>query len=229
MNYDKFLNNIQDISTSDISLKKALAETRKFNPAVGKVLAKHIYTDTLCPWVGNRFAYNDFLSRHKHHGIHVSVDLNSFSNINNTQGHLAGDEAIKKFFKISSEISRGLKGKNFRVGGDENRLFFDSPKAAETFASMLKERLSTEKIGDHILSASVGIGYTPEEAELALKQAKEELGPMFEGERIKRHAVGQEPTSIVSNLSKTPPNHWKAPAQSPKEEAGLLKLRNPLK
>ncbi len=225
------LKTFEDLFQMDTGLKKALTELRKASPEATKKVAKHLFTDTLCPWVGNRYAYNDFLSRHKHHGIHVSIDLNGFSSLNNRYGHLVGDEGLQQYFKISSEISRLLKGKNFRVGGDENRLYFPDRKKAEAFAFELKTRLASEKIKDHQLSVSIGIGFTPEQAEAALKQAKEQLGPTVQFEKVRNFKAGEEPTVIVSLLSEAPPAHWSPSLEevSKEQKDSLLKVKNPLK
>lgn len=222
----------EDLFQVDNGLKSALTELRKAAPEAAKKVAKHLFTDTLCPWVGNRYAYNDFLSRHKQHGIHVSVDLNGFSSLNNNHGHIVGDEALQKYFKISSEVSRLLKGKNFRVGGDENRLYFSDRHKAEQFSFELKTRLATEKIRDHQLSVSIGIGYTPDQAETALKQAKEQLGPTVQHEKVRNFPAGAEPTIIVSLLGEKPPAHWSPSSDQISKEGAkdsMLKIKNPLK
>jgi diguanylate cyclase (GGDEF)-like protein len=225
------LKSFEDLFQMNTGLKKALSELKKSNPSATKKVAKHLFTDTLCPWVGNRYAYNDFLSRHKHHGIHVSIDLNSFSSLNNKYGHLVGDEGLQAYFKLSSELSRALKGKNFRVGGDENRLYFPDKAKAERFASDLKTRLVNEKIKDHQLSVSIGLGFTPEQAEKALKQAKEQLGPEVQYEKIRSFKAGEEPTIIVSMLNEQPPVHWSPvlEEQSKEQKDSLLKIKNPVK
>jgi diguanylate cyclase (GGDEF)-like protein len=224
------MKNLEQIYAMDRSLKEALSDLKKADKTAAKKIAKHLFTDTLCPWVGNRAAYNDFLSRHKYHGFHVSVDLNSFSEINNRYGHLVGDDAIKIFFKISSEISRMLKGKNFRVGGDENRLFFNDKATAEKYSQELKARLSKEKVRDFQLSASVGIGYTPEHAEAALKKAKEQLGTEVQYEKVRNFRSGEEPTVIVTLLNESPPASWSPVVEkvSNDDKKGMLKIDNPL-
>lgn len=213
------MKNLEQLFDIDSSLKKDLKELKKAAAAPAKRIAKHLFTDTLCPWVGNRFAYKDFLSRNRNHGFHVSIDLNSFSEINKKYGHLVGDEAIQQFFKASSSVSRMLKGKNFRVGGDENRLYFSDKQKAEQFAAQLEKNLKSEKVKDFNLSASIGIGYTPEQAEEALKQAKQKL-------RNEPHPKGSEPTVIVSLLNQDPPAHWEPSSRfSTVEKTPILKVK----
>ena len=205
-------------------LPQALSEVKQSNPKAAKTIAKHLYCDTMCPWVGNRFAYNDFLSRHKNDGIHLSLDMNSFSSINDTYGHGSGDEAIKQFCKLASEISRSMGGKFFRRSGDEFSSFFPTPDRAVAFAGELKNRLSSaSKIHDHQMSVSIGIGYNPEHAEKALLKAKAQILP---------RNPGNEPTSVVSLLSEPVPTNWRPAVliQTPAEkDPSVLKLSHPLK
>lgn len=229
MSYIKILQHLEELSKNDFTLRKDLFDARNFNVSVGKSLPKHLYTDTMIPSVGNKFAYSDFISRHRNRGIHVYADLNSISSLNNSKGEGVGDTAIKRFFNISSELSRKYNGKNFREGGDKNRVFFESPQDAMDFSKSLSEALANEKIHDHTLSATIGIGFSPEHAVQAHKKAKDQLGPLYEGERVRKFKEGEEPTVITSLLSNEPPAHWKAPQQEPVADSGMLKLKNPLK
>ena len=215
--YHKFLNTTKDLLKSDVSLSEALKIARQHNPEAGKVLARHIYTDTLVPRVGNNYAYNDFLSRHRNSGVHVSMDANSFGAINKEHGFEHGNEAIKQMFNTASDVSRKHGGKLFRVGGDEGRLHFPNEERALGFAQEFKDRLSQNpKIaGKHQVSVSMGIGHNPEHAEKALLSAKDQLGPLVEGKRAKIAPPGQEATVWHSALHEPKPPNW-TPAIQPK-------------
>ena len=63
----------------------------------------------------NRHRYNELQANSKEQEYYVSVvDLNDLKTINDTQGHLAGDNAIKEL----AEFLKGF-GDVIRMGGDE--------------------------------------------------------------------------------------------------------------
>lgn len=137
-------------------------------------------------------------------------------------------------------------GKLFRIGGDEARLHFPTQERANGFVKEIRQRLAQSpsikspdgKDTGHIVSASIGMGYTPEHAEQALIHAKERLGPLVQGKRQKYKAPGQEETVAHSLLHESPPPHWRPstgklptlPHETPTSvtEPGL-QLQNPLK
>ncbi len=239
--YNKFYSVAKELLKSDVSLTDALKIARQHNPQAGQVLARHIYTDSLIPKVGNSYAYKDFLTRHGNDGIHVSMDANSFGSINKEHGFETGNEAIKHLFNTASEVSRKFGGKAFRTGGDEGRLHFPTPERALGFAKELKEKLGqSEKIGGkHQLSVSLGIGYNPGQAEKSLIMAKDQLGSLSNGKRQKLAAPGSEPTVWHSVLHEPPPANWRpAAGKSDKEphedgqkeiDTNGLKFNNPVK
>ena len=67
----------------------------------------------------NRMSFNSYL-KNKGDKIYAifSIDMNNLKNINDTEGHIAGDNAIKK---VSNVIYKSipLSCKLFRIGGDE--------------------------------------------------------------------------------------------------------------
>jgi GGDEF domain-containing protein len=237
--YSKIYNVFSDLAKSDSNqeLKTALATIRKHSPESGKVIAKHIYIDTLTGNVGNRFAWINFLKKHSRDGIHLAGDLNSFRHLNNTQGHDVGDQAIKTFFNISTKISRKFGGKQFRPHGDESKLWFPTPERAQGYIEELKKALNEqEKIGgQHKISVAMGQGYTPEHAEKALMSAKDLLGPLVGDKRQRFNPPGQEETVFFSLLHEHPPMDWRPAVDfEPRQKSETidtngLKLANPLK
>ncbi len=239
--YAKLVERLEDLAKGDMGLMDALGITRQHNPAAGKVLARHLFTDTMVPKVGNAFAYKDFLSRNRDNGIHLSLDANGFGSINKEHGFETGNEAIKHLFNTVSDVSRKYGLKAFRVGGDEGRLHAPTPARAEGFIKELKDKLanSPNVAGtDHKMSVSIGLGYSPEHAEQALMHAKDQLGPLVNGKRMKTFPAGKEPTVSHSLLHENPPNTWRPhtgnmaplPHEEVKETATPgLKLHNPMK
>jgi len=162
-------------TVGDHEVREALRKARREMPEEGKVLAKRIFTDTLIPVMGNKYAYHDFLSRNQDRGVHVHVDLNDFGDFNKKFGDHAGDEVIQAFGNMASKLSRLYRGKAFRFGGDEFKFHFDTFKSARKFVSDLAGSLdkAPSAYGDHKLSASVGIGSGRDHAERAMMEAKQ--------------------------------------------------------
>ena len=75
----------------------------------------------------NRAAYERFtrrqvLNHRKNPGaqfIFVMLDINGFKNINDTRGHVAGDEILKQVGKVITEYFESYNCESFRFGGDE--------------------------------------------------------------------------------------------------------------
>lgn len=187
---------IDDLLKIDPALKEHLSKIRN-TPGLkdtARVIAQKLYVDSMVPGVGNKAAYDDFLSRPRQ-GVHVMLDGNSFGQINKKWGQSVGDEAIKAMFGAARRASRASGGKLWRVGGDEGRAHFDSPEQAHTFARSLRaelERLPPVK-GEHKHSMSVGLGASPEHAEQALIHAKK-------AKKLTGLAPGQEMTHAHSLL-----------------------------
>ena len=87
------------------------------------------------------------------------LDLNKFKELNDTQGHLAGNEALKAFSQL---ILQEVRETDYpcRCGGDEFAVIFprSSIDAAVTFGERLKKALIQKPIGH--LSFSMGLAST---------------------------------------------------------------------
>lgn len=220
----------EELIKLDPELATALAATRKAAPEAAKVLAKHMFLDTMIPRVGNKLAYQEFLKQHPNDGVHVHLDLNDFGQINKYHGDMLGDDAIKKFGNMAADVSRLMGGKMFRAGGDEFKAHFPTADQAHAFARELRTRMEAHpKIGGsphpsvakeimglnpnykgHNIAASIGIGYNPDHAESALLEAKKQLGPKDQfGHRQNLHKIGEAPTVIHSKMHEAAPEGWK--------------------
>jgi len=186
-------------------LAQHLSAIRASSPDSARFLAKRLFTDSMVQGIGNKLAYEDFLSR-KRDGVHVMVDGNDFGHINKKWGQSVGDESIKAMGGALSRASRANKGKLFRVGGDEFRLHFDTPEQAYAFARHARQELEAlpPVRGEHFHSVSIGFGHNPEHAEQALihaKQAKQRMGYLPGQAQTHAHsllkgAVGEVPVGI---------------------------------
>ena len=107
---------------------------------------------------------------------HLSViilDLDKFKEINDTHGHMVGDDALRYFSMVINTV---LKGQYFvaRYGGDEFVIVMpDSPDGKESLgvASGIKTALNKEKFytasGTLRINSSIGIATYPNDAKTA--------------------------------------------------------------
>jgi diguanylate cyclase (GGDEF)-like protein len=172
-----------DMAKAELDLYQALGHMRNavkagaLHPDALRTISSHVFKDTMVPSMGNKKAYEDFMSRPKK-GVHVHIDLNDFGSINKQHGFDAGDEAIKSAgnaIRSAMDESVGKShGKLFRRGGDEFSAFVPSHEHAARFIRTLKNHFN--KIppiqGTHTISSSIGVGENPQTAEHALIQAK---------------------------------------------------------
>ena len=85
----------------------------------------------------------------------VSVDMNELKWINDSQGHSAGDEALRS---VANALAEGLKsqGRLYRTGGDEFMITFVNKAQEPVEDSVRVMRAAVEKTGH---TCAFGIGY----------------------------------------------------------------------
>lgn len=170
------------------------------HPDVLKHLTREIFTDSMVPSIGNKKAYQDFLSRPKQ-GIHIRADGANFGDINKKFGFETGNQAIKALFtavrEAMDETVGRSHGKVFRIGGDEGHFLVPTHEHAALFARSLRNKLEAIPPvgGTHPLAMSLGFGSTPEHAELAMINAKVKAkeDPGYRTGKVKTHAASQVP------------------------------------
>lgn len=149
------------------------------HPDAFTTLSKHLFTDTLVPAVGNKLAYKDFLSRPRQ-GVHIRIDGNSMGDINKVHGFDVGNEAIVALFHAARQAMDEAVGRKhaklFRIGGDEAHGFVQNPEQAAAFARAFRAKMEAIPAikGTHNISASIGYGSSPQNAEEAMITAKTE-------------------------------------------------------
>jgi diguanylate cyclase (GGDEF)-like protein len=113
----------------------------------------------------------------------LMIDVDHFKRINDTHGHAAGDEVLRR---VSAEISARKRSEDmlFRTGGEEFILLLPSTDAAQavTLAEALRERLAqSDVLAGERITVSIGVAaHLPGEsiahwagrADAALYQAK---------------------------------------------------------
>ena len=89
----------------------------------------------------------------------IEGDLNKFKNINDTYGHLAGDNALQEAAKILSRFFEPYEATVFRTGGDEFMVIVETvePLDYEAIQQGLNEALAEgSPQGGATLSMSLG-------------------------------------------------------------------------
>jgi diguanylate cyclase (GGDEF)-like protein len=95
------------------------------------------------------------------------VDLDHFKKINDTHGHLAGDECLRQLAVFLNETLAGQTAVCARFGGEEFAIVVSnlSPARVQELAERLRQRICTEPVnyaGKQILmSASIGVFNPP--------------------------------------------------------------------
>lgn len=136
-----------------------------------------------------RFAkkYFDIAKRNNEELQILSLDLDFFKDINDTYGHQAGDDVLKKFTSTISELLR--KSDMFgRIGGEEFCILLQntSQKGAHLFAKRICKAIEDMSVesGNNILKITVSIGLSSlsneesvedliKKSDIALYEAKE--------------------------------------------------------
>lgn len=183
----------------DPALATALSQIKTTNPEAHRVVSRHIFVDPMVEGIGNKKAYEDFLSRPRA-GVHVRLDANDFGSINKIHSFEHGNNAIKAMGnavrEARDEVVGQKNGKVFRIGGDEFHVHVPSHEHAARFMRALRGKLEALPPvgGTHALSFSAGFGRSAEEADAAsiqAKKAKKEAGyPMGQA---KTHAYSAIP------------------------------------
>ena len=164
---------------------------------LNEALMKESRTDGLTR-VANRRAWDEALSmeegrrqRYGHSYGLVVVDLDDFKQINDQQGHQAGDQALQI---AAAQLSQQLRDTDLlaRVGGDEFALLIFHPTPAGLSDLIKRLRAALHKAG---VQASIGAALSKAQATLEQTWAEADEA-MY---RVK--TTGNDPSSLPSNTS----------------------------
>ncbi len=132
--------------------------------------AVHIANHDSLTEAPNRLAFLRALterSRGKERFATAMLDLDRFKLVNDTLGHLAGDEMIRAVYALlNASVPEG--GMVARLGGDEFGILFDTPgeeAAVMACELMLRACSVTLKVFGHSIQASASMGLVVTEAE----------------------------------------------------------------
>ncbi len=108
----------------------------------------------------NRRCFENRIRTLKHDSIFLFIDLNNFKEINDTHGHLMGDQMLKEIADICLQTFSQY-GNSYRIGGDEYCIIIKKHRNdVEALINSLHQNIATRKKIDPLLpSVSVGYGY----------------------------------------------------------------------
>ncbi|WP_419810775.1 ABC transporter substrate binding protein [Bacterioplanoides sp.] len=130
--------------------------------------------------------------RSQHAFALMFLDLDNFKNINDSLGHTAGDDLLKKIAILLKQTVRE-KDTVARVGGDEFVLLFDDVGNAEKCSSLAKKILETLQqpieiyTGQIEISASLGICLYPQDGQSADELLKNADTAMYRAKKQGRN------------------------------------------
>lgn len=164
------------VRVTDESLFGAFGQNR-FVDAINKYNEK-LYVDPLTGAYNRRYYEDQIRGLSKPLGL-AMMDLDEFKPINDTWGHLVGDEALKAVVAAVRSCVRDTDAV-VRYGGDEFLLVFPGI-TREAFGQRLEEiranvcELTLAEAGNTRLSVSIGGRYTDDASEDPLRAADELL------------------------------------------------------
>ncbi|MBA3788374.1 MAG: diguanylate cyclase [Actinobacteria bacterium] len=136
----------------------------------------------------------------------MALDLDGLKQINDSQGHQAGDRYIKRVSDIA-RTTTGREGTVYRTGGDEFMILLPGSRNWNALALANKiDRLTREAIGKRALSIGLTESTGTEARHLLIHQADVAL---YEAKRTKLNALTYHPglTSAGEAQDKTPSYH----------------------
>ena len=191
---------LEDAQTSTLTELADRLSVAATNSDRARALYRQANYDVLTGLI-NRQAFNDRLSeqiqvaaRRKAQGALLFLDLDRFKQVNDTEGHLTGDEMLQE---VARRLKNALRTTDIvaRLGGDEFAIIFPELKG-EAELTVLCERLmesvcrpfAVDTI-NHPVDVSIGVSMFPDDgtdpgvllmkADVAMYKAKEHKGSAF--------------------------------------------------
>jgi diguanylate cyclase (GGDEF)-like protein len=139
--------------------------------------------------------------RFEHAFCLVMLDIDNFKDLNDTFGHNAGDEAIRRIGKVLREGTRGID-LAARIGGEEFALILveTSQEGAVEVAERLRVAIKTMPIPlARPITASFGVAECPSRAQTARDLLHAADSALYEAKRMGRdRVVAKEPSKSNS-------------------------------
>jgi len=177
--FEKLSNVFSDLRKSEAGLSDKLDDA--MSPKEPQ-LPKHVYKDLSIPQIGNMHSFNTFEQQYQNVGVWIALDANGFDAINDDSGYEAGNEGMKNLMTSVAKAATDLGLKAFRVGGGTAFVHAPNNDQAALFCDRIQNDVKSSPMvaGKHKMSISIGLGYSKQHAENALKMAKQKLSH-FEG------------------------------------------------
>lgn len=155
---------LEDINAAKREEERLIAESRidKLTGALNRKAYEEKFAELESKPLTDRFVY-------------ISCDINGLKNVNDTKGHVAGDELIVKASEVLHDVF-STYGNIYRAGGDEFFLFLQVEPYK--LPALVKDLLDTaeKRKGEYIDGVSLSVGYVAhaENPELSLKELAHE-------------------------------------------------------
>lgn len=148
------------------------------NVALHELVSEQAVTDDLTQ-LSNKRAFRNFAEREAArarrfgHSLSLLVlDLDDFKQVNDTHGHLQGDEVLRRVARALDAESREID-MSARYGGEEFVVGLPEtgPQGAEELAERIRERIEADRVplvgndGTLKVTASIGVASLPDSAE----------------------------------------------------------------
>lgn len=170
-----FIKNIEDSYGKEYKAKKEAERLAK--------------TDLLTGFY-NRLAFNTFCSMKRYDTIGVVyIDLNRLKNVNDTQGHTAGDEYIRQCCNKMTEAFTNYK--KYRIGGDEFVIIAPNASVSEFVKKVDQFHESVSNNNLTMPMCSIGYKWTNSintSIDKIVKDAEKEMYANKEESYLKYHA-----------------------------------------
>ncbi len=190
---------VTNIALAFFRLNQRLKIQISESDALRKELEQMAFTDFLTGVANRRYFVRSFnselerIKRYKTDMALVEIDLDYFKKINDTHGHLFGDQALCHFVKITQSILRhnDIFG---RTGGEEFSIILPETdmSGAKVFAERLMTKLDETPIPHEtkkvVLSASMGISNIKPEDTVDEVMARADKA-LYEAKNEGRHAI----------------------------------------
>lgn len=203
----KVLDYLIQLNSVNEALRRKLEELARRN----EELEKETVTDALTGLHSRKY-YEDEVSsvfeaakRHEHVFSIAAIDLDNFKQVNDVQGHLAGDEALRMFGVIINEEIR-KEDRASRWGGDEMIIIFKETNAETAIHVLERIRARVEKeLARFEVTMSAGVAdFDPKRKEISstedlFKRADDALNEMSKKQGKNRITVFKEESFEVEN------------------------------
>jgi diguanylate cyclase (GGDEF)-like protein len=164
-------NEIDTLANQFSEMLQSLREKQEEIDRVHKRLEESAITDSLTGLFNRRYLKQVFpkllaqAQRENHFLSGLTLDIDHFKNINDSHGHLAGDQCLSHISRLLKEFSRA-SDYVFRMGGEEFLILSisDTPQGGELLAEKIRSTLEaqpvTYKQATIKMTTSVGVSLT---------------------------------------------------------------------